>query len=110
MSESGEKSEEATPRQKEKARERGEVSQSKDLTGSVLLSVAALVLASQVEPAGSAIAGFARAVFASAGNSDWSTGSLLSVLGQGAMTAGLALLPLFAAILAVAIFVPFLQV
>jgi flagellar biosynthetic protein FlhB len=110
MSDSGEKTEEATPRQLEKARERGEVSQSKDLTGSVVLAVAALVLSSQSDVAGTQIGAFARAVFSSTGRTGWSTGSLLSVLGQGVLTAALALIPLFAAIFAVALFIPFIQV
>lgn len=110
MSESGEKTEEATARQKQKARERGEVAKSKDLTGSVLLAVAALVLASQIEGAAGQIGAFARAVFAGAGTADLSRGPILSVLGQAALQAGVVLLPLMAAIFAVAAFVPFLQV
>src|SRR5436853_612641 len=76
MSDSGEKTEEATPRALKKARERGEVSQSKDLTGSVLLAVAALVLSSQVDSAGTQIGAFSRAIFSAAARSQWSPEAL----------------------------------
>ena len=66
MAESGEKTEEASPRQREKARERGEVAQSRDLTSAMLLAVAGLVIAGQVETAGSRIGAFAKLVFTAA--------------------------------------------
>jgi flagellar biosynthetic protein FlhB len=110
MSDSGEKTEEATPRQKQKARERGEVAKSKDLTGSVLLAVAALVLASQIDVAARQIGALAKAIFATAGTAQLTQASMLSVLGQAALQAGLALLPLLAAIFATAAFVSFVQV
>ncbi|HEY7115308.1 MAG TPA: EscU/YscU/HrcU family type III secretion system export apparatus switch protein, partial [Tepidisphaeraceae bacterium] len=69
---SGEKTEEATPRRLEKARERGEVSQSKDLTGAMLLAAAGAVLANQIDTAATTFSNLGRLSFNAAGSANLS--------------------------------------
>src|SRR5438105_4847566 len=96
---SQEKTEEASPRQLQKARERGEVSQSKDLTAAALLAVTAGAIAWQVDAAASAFEVMGRTAF-EATSGDLSNRALLTAFGTAAAQAGRALLPLLAVVFA----------
>src|SRR6476619_3592085 len=106
---SQEKTEEASPRQLEKARERGEVWQSKDLTASLVLAMAALTLSSLVDQGASHFATLTAAI-CQMGRGGLTEGQLLSTFGSFAASAAVDLLPLLAVVFAVGAFVPFLQV
>ena len=110
MSDSGEKTEEATPRQLEKARERGEVSQSKDLTSAILLAVGFGVISATMDTAASRFKAVATTALTNAASPGVSNDLLFKTLGAVAIEAAKALLPLFAAMMAIAALVPFLQV
>jgi flagellar biosynthetic protein FlhB len=107
---SQEKTEEASPRQLEKARERGEVWQSKDLTASLVLAMAALTLSSLLEQGGSDFSAMTAAICQMGQTPGLSSGQLLSTFGSFAARAAVDLLPLLAVVLAVGAFIPFLQV
>src|SRR5690348_1700162 len=107
---SQEKTEEASPRQLEKARERGEVWQSKDLTASLVLAVAALTLSSLIDPGASHFGALTAAVCQMGQSPALSSGQILGIVGSFAAGAALDLLPLLAVVFAVGAFVPFLQV
>jgi len=110
MAGSGEKTEEATPRQLQKARERGEVSQSKDLTSAILLAVGFGVIGFTMDAAGPRFKAAAVSAFTNAASPDVSNDVLFRTLAAVSLEAAQALLPLFAAMFAFALFVPFLQV
>src|SRR4051812_20168125 len=107
---SGEKTEEATPRRLEKARERGEVSQSRDLTGAALLAAATGVIANQVDAATTTFSTLGRMAFEAAGSRELSNQMLLTLFGTGVMEGGKALLPLFGTLFVLALLIPHLQV
>src|SRR2546423_10856806 len=106
MAGSGEKTEDATPRQLEKARERGEVSQSKDLTSAILLAVGFGVIAFTMDTAGPRFKAAAAAAFTNAAAPGVSNDVLFRTLAAVSLEAAQALLPLFAAVFAFALFVP----
>lgn len=104
-----EKTEQATPHRREKAREEGQAAQSKDLTGAVALAAAVLV----GRFAGS---GLSRRVMATsarqlsaAGRFDFTRGDLLELLGETLTVIGEAVMPLALAGMVFAIVVTFLQ-
>jgi flagellar biosynthetic protein FlhB len=107
---SQEKTEEASPRQLEKARERGEVSQSKDLTGSLILCIASFVLAGAVDETSTQFSAMTTAYFQMGQQGYISNDQLLSALGAFATRGALSLLPLLATIFAAGVFIPFIQV
>jgi flagellar biosynthetic protein FlhB len=107
---SGERTEEATPRRLEKARERGEVSQSRDLTGAALLAAAAGVLANQVDAATTTFSALGRMAFEAAGSRELSGQVLLTMFGTAVLEGGKCLLPLFGTLFVLAVFIPHLQV
>src|SRR5579859_590670 len=107
---SQEKTEEASPRQLEKARERGEVWQSKDFTASLVLAMAALTLSSLLDQGGSDLSTMTAAICRMGQISDLSSGQLLTTFGSFASRAAIDLLPLLAVVFAVGAFIPFLQV
>lgn len=107
---SGEKTEEATPRQLEKARERGEVSQSRDLTGAVLLATATGVIANTADSAADAFALLGRTAFAASGPGPIHNSTLVTLFGSAMVQALTALMPLLGGLLVMALAIPFLQV
>jgi len=107
---SQEKTEEASPRQLEKARERGEVWQSKDLTASLVLAMAALTLSSLVEKGASDFSALTAAVCQIGQEGAIPSNQLISTFGSFAARAAVDVLPLLAVVFAVGAFIPFLQV
>src|SRR3954447_13654219 len=104
---SQEKTEEASPRQLEKARERGEVWQSKDLTASLVLAMAALTLSSLVDQGASDLSAMTAAICQMGQSGGIPTGELLTTFGSFATRAAVDLLPLLAVVFAVGAFIPF---
>ena len=107
---SSEKTEEATPKRLEKSREKGEVFQSRDLTGAILLATATAVIAGQVESIGVVFPNMATMVFESAGTGELSHGAVLTVFGVAVMEGAKALVPLLGAMFLAALASSFFQV
>jgi len=107
---SGEKTEEATPRKLEKAREQGEVAQSKDFTGAVLLAAAAGVIAGQIDNVSNTFSRIAKTTFEAAGTGPHSNNFLLATFGSAVMDAASSLVPLLGVLVLLALAVPFFQV
>ncbi|HYE21120.1 MAG TPA: EscU/YscU/HrcU family type III secretion system export apparatus switch protein [Tepidisphaeraceae bacterium] len=110
MSSSGEKTEEATPQKLQKARERGEVFQSKDLTGAALLAGAAAVISGQIADVSAAFASVSRTLFEAAPAAPHTGAAMLTHFGAAALEGFKALIPLLGVLLALAVLIPFFQV
>jgi len=107
---SGDKTEEATPQQLKKARERGEVSQSKELTGAMVLAAGFMVLSSQMDIVGATFKNVLRGCFTIAVTRELSPGLLLEILGRSVLTGLLSVSGAIIGMTVMAFFIPFLQV
>ncbi len=106
----GEKTEEATPKRLEKSREKGEVFQSRDLTGAVLLACATAVIAGQIDEVGITYPAMARTIFAAAGSGNISNNALLTLFGTAVLEGAKSLVPLLGVVFLASLVMPFLQV
>jgi flagellar biosynthetic protein FlhB len=104
-----EKTEEATPHRRQKAREEGQAPHSKDLTGAVALIAAVLV----GRYAGSGLSGRVMSASAqqlsAAGRFDFTDGNLFELLGESLGIIGAAIMPLAVGAMVLAILATFLQ-
>ncbi len=110
MAGSGEKTEQATPQQLRKARERGEVAKSTELTAAALLAVAFGTIAWRLSDIGEVFSAMAKRTFRVATEAELNAGLLLTGLADAVAEASGLILPLIVALAAIGILVPFLQI
>lgn len=89
-----EKTEQATPRRRQKAREEGQAAQSKDLTGAVALGAAVLVCKFAGQGLSSRMCHAAAREFVQAGTFDFTTGNLFRLLHTSLSVIGAVVLPI----------------
>lgn len=110
MPEGGEKTEQATPQALRKARERGEVAKSTELSAAALLLTAFGVITWQLESIGAGFGSMAERTFKAATETEPNTAVMLNAFADAIQQAVGLVLPLIVALVAVAMLVPFLQV
>ncbi len=106
----GDRTEQATPRKRQEARERGQVARSPDLTVGVLLLGAFSALLLWGERMAAGIAGLMRACWSGADTVDFSIGGMCSFFLQQALGVALVLWPFLLVVAALAFLGNFLQV
>lgn len=107
---SQEKTEQATPRQLERARERGEVARSQDLTAAAVLAMALGLIGWRSGEIAAAFRDMMRSAFTTATRADLTPGALVNSLGELTMRGIVVLLPLVAVLIALSLLIPFLQI
>lgn len=110
MAEGGERTEQATPQKLRKARERGEVAVSRDLTSALMLAVGAGVLVNQFTKIGAKFQQMAKTVIQPAAVETLTPAKAITLFAQTCFDGVLAVAPILVGLWAMAVLGPFLQV